>query len=232
MTRLAAGLAALVLLLTSCSMIDLNAPGAAPPPAPPPADVAGLFAKLVVAEEDTGAHYERDEWGEDWATHADGCSTRELVLLEQSGAQRLGARRGGDCAPTCPRAADHCWVSPYDGRPATDAGELEIDHRVSLKEASRSRVVAAGGKPGKGAARLWPAERKQAFYEDRTNLVAVTSSVNQSKNDDDPGRWRPADRASWCAFATAYVRTKVTYGLTADRAEHDALGQMLGTCRR
>ncbi|OLF16223.1 hypothetical protein [Actinophytocola xanthii] len=229
MTRIAAGLVAAALVLTACDPLELAAPSTpppAPPAQPPPANAAALLGKLVVAEEDTGAHYKREHWGEGWSEDRNGCSTRELVLLEQARA----AEPGRNCAPDCPSADQSCWVSPYDGRPTGDARDLEIDHRVSLKEASRSRVVQAGGKPGLGAARLWSPERKHAFYEDRSNLVAVTSQVNQSKSDDDAGDWRPAQRAAWCDFATRYAQTKVKYGLTVDRAEHAGLAQMLGTC--
>jgi hypothetical protein len=214
--------------MTACKPIDLGAPPASPAPAPkpPPANAAALLKQLVVASEDTGAHYNRDEWGEDWADHGDGCSTRELVLLGQS----RTAQRGRDCAPTCPEAAGACWVSPYDGRPTADPGELEIDHRVSLKEASRSRVVAAGGKPELGAARLWPADRKQAFYQDQANLVAVTAEVNQSKSDEDAGDWQPSVPRARCEFATRYAQVKIRYRLTVDPAEHAALTRMLGTC--
>jgi hypothetical protein len=228
-TRIAAGLVAAALVLTACDPLELGGPStqpSAPPPKPPPADAAALLDRLVVAEEDTGAHYEREDWGEGWSEDGNGCSTRELVLLEQARA----AERGRNCAPDCPSAGEACWVSPYDGRPTGDAGELEIDHRVSLKEASRSRVLQPGGTPGLGAARVWPPERKHAFYEDRANLVAVTSRVNQSKSDEDAGDWRPQQTAAWCDFATRYAQTKIKYGLTVDRAEHAGLAQMLGTC--
>lgn len=223
--RLAAGLAAAVLALTACDPIDVGAPAPAPPAQPPP-DAAALFGKLLVAEEDTGAHYDREDWGEDWADHGGGCDTRDIVLLEQA----RGAQRGDGCAPRCPAGARPCWVSPYDGRATTDPGELEIDHRVSLKEASRSRIIEPGGRPGPGAARVWTAAQRAAFHDDRANLVAVTAGVNQGKSDEDAGDWKPADRTAWCDFATRYAQTKVAYRLTVDQVEHDGLAQMFATC--
>lgn len=214
------------LVLTACEPIDITAPAPAGPATPPPANAAALLRKLPVATEDTGAHYERDEWGADWAERGGGCSTRDLVLIRQA----PDARRGSGCALSCP-TAEPCWVSPYDGRATADAGDLEIDHRVPLKEAARSRVV-AGGRPGLGAGRVWTTERKQAFYEDQANLVAVTSSVNQQKSDADPARWRPATESAWCDYATRYIQTKLKYRLTADEAERAALNQMLATCPR
>lgn len=216
-----------VLALTACRPIDLTSPSSTPPgpAAPPPANAAALLKKLPVAEEDTGAHYVRDEWGEDWTARGNGCTTRDLVLIRQSNDT---AERGADCALRCP-TAQPCWVSPYDGQATADAGDLQIDHRVPLKEVARSRVV-TGGKPGLGAGRLWTAAQKHAYYEDQTNLVAVTSSVNESKSDGDPAHWRPANHQAWCDYATRYIQTKLTYKLTADSAERAALGQMLATC--
>ncbi len=222
--RLAAGLVCAALAVTACKPIDLTSPASTGPAAPPPANAAALLKKLVVASEDTGAHYDRADWGEDWSERGGGCDTRDLVLIDQG----RGAQRGSGCAPTCPTARP-CWVSPYDGRTTADAHDLQIDHRVPLKEAARSRVL-VGGNPGLGAARVWSAARKHAYYEDRGNLVAVTSSVNESKSDDDPAKWRPTNRKAWCDYATRYIRTKLKYRLTADKAEHAALAQMLATC--
>jgi Protein of unknown function (DUF1524) len=220
--RLAACLSAL-LVLTACKPVDLTTPSAKPtPPANP--NAAALLRQLPAAAEDTGAHYDRAAWGEDWAERGDGCTTRDLVLIRQAS----GAQRGPGCALSCP-GAQPCWVSPYDGKATADAGDLEIDHRVPLGEAARSRTW-AGGKPGPGAARVWTAAQKHAFYEDQANLVAVTSSVNQAKSDGDPAEWRPANRKSWCDYATRYIRVKLAYRLTADPAERAALSQMLATC--
>jgi hypothetical protein len=219
---------AAALVLTACKPPDLATPSTAPPgPAtPPPANAAALLSKLPAAREDTGAHYEREEWGEDWSVRGNGCTTRDVVLINQATG---AAKRGADCALSCPGAAP-CWVSPYDGKATADPGALQIDHRVPLGEAARSRTWT--GRPGPGAARVWSAEQKHAFYEDQANLVAVTSSVNESKSDGDPGTWRPANRKAWCDYATRYIQVKLKYKLTADPAERAALAQMLGTCRK
>lgn len=190
-------------------------------------DAAALLEQLVVAEEDTGAHYDRDEWHTDWAYHGDGCSTRELVLYAQA---EPDASRGAACAPVCPVSGAACWTSPYDGRPTHDPGELQIDHRVSLKEASRSRVVDERGVATLGAARLWSGDQKRGFAEDPGNLVAVTGGVNQAKWHLDAGDWKPSLESAWCEYAVGYARTKIAYRLSVDQAERDGLAQMLATC--
>lgn len=189
-------------------------------PALPPADQSptstpAALAALPVAPEDTTAPYDREAWG-DWASHGRGCDTRELVLADQG----TGMVPGTACRPVCPATGPACWHSPYDGAALRDPARVHIDHRVPLAEAVRS-----------GAAE-WTREQRERFYNDPTNLVAASARSNTSKGDDDPARWRPADRAVWCGYATAYVSTKATYRLSVDHAERDALAAMLATCPR
>jgi hypothetical protein len=165
------------------------------------------LAGLPVRVEDTGAHYNRTEWG-GWSTQ-DGCDTRESVLQGQGSEVSTG--RG--CRVIAGR-----WVSPYDGLRLRVPAEVQIDHRVSVKEAVRS------------GARGWDRAQRQRFYNDPANLVAVSAHANTSKGDRDPGTWRPSNRDTWCGYATAYITTKTTYHLAVDQREHDALASMLRTC--
>jgi Protein of unknown function (DUF1524) len=171
------------------------------------------LAALVVRAEDTGAHYRRDDWG-DWTSHGNGCDTRELVLRDQG----HGTVSGKGCKPICPDNGPACWTSPYDNTALRDPASVQIDHRVPVKEAVRS------------GARTWNQQQRERFYNDPANLVAVSAHANTSKGDKDPGRWRPSNRDTWCSYATAYITTKHTYGLSVDQREHDALAAMLATC--
>ncbi|MFC5291336.1 HNH endonuclease family protein [Actinokineospora guangxiensis] len=199
---------AVLVLLTGCALPDL--PGAEPGPSsagPPPS----LSALGEPKAEDTGAHYRRDDWG-DWDYDpSTKCNTRERVLARDG----TGLDVDSQCRPQCP--SGKCWTSSYDGEVVGDAGDLQIDHIVPLAEANRS------------GARKWSAEQRGRFYNDMDNLIAVTGSSNQSKGDDDPGRWRP-DRGAWCDYATKYVTVKARYKLSVDRAEQAELARMLDTC--
>lgn len=194
---------AAVLVLAACTT-----------PEPVGTVLTGPTAKLLtltVAVEDTGAHYDRDDWGS-WTT-VRGCDTRERVL----------ARDGTDeivddqCRPGCPAALHTpCWTSPYDGRTTADPDTLDIDHIVALAEAQQS------------GARDWTAVQRHGYANDPTNLVAVTAAVNRSKGDQDPGTWLPA---KWrCEYAARWIGVKATYGLTVDQAERDALAGVLAGC--
>ena len=167
---------------------------------------------LTVRTEDTGAHYLRADWG-GWSrpAGAGGCDTRARVLLRDAAPGSI--RRGPGC-----RIGAGVWVSSYDRTRITDPRGVQIDHRVPVREAQRS------------GARGWTPAQRARFYNDPANLIAVSAHANTSKGDDDPGRWRPPNRAAWCGYASAYVATKRTYRLTVDPAERAGLGAMLNTC--
>jgi hypothetical protein len=220
---LALALTAAALTLTGChthpstaapaTTPSAIAPSTDPRPADAPADgeARALLDTLPVRVEDTGAHYRRADWG-DWAHPAHGgCDTRARILIRD--AQPDTMRRGAGC-----RITAGTWTSSYDGVRVTDPTGVQIDHRVPLREAARS------------GARGWSATRRAHFYNDTTNLIAVSARSNEGKGDSDPGRWRPPNHAAWCAYATAYITTKYTYGLTVDPAERAALAAMLATC--
>ena len=192
------------------AVADLAAarPGAAPATEPDVARARELLAALPVRVEDTGAHYDRDQWG-DWTTGVGGCDTREIVLIRDG----RDVERGPGC-----RVMGGIWISPYDGAHTTTPSRVQIDHRVPLAEAQRS------------GARHWSRAQRVAFYNDPANLVAVSARANTSKGDQDPGQWRPTRRDAWCGYAAAYITTKHTWRLHIDPAEHAGLVAMLNTC--
>jgi hypothetical protein len=172
-----------------------------------PGPAVGRLAALTVRTEDTGAHYDRDTWG-DWTTRG-GCDTREQILRRDGTAVTTG--RG------C-RIIAGTWTSPYDEVVLRNPSGVQIDHRVPVREALRS------------GARNWTAQQRARFYNNPANLVAVSGRSNTSKGARDPARWRPPARASWCSYAAAYVAAKSAYRLTVDPAERDGLAAMLRTC--
>jgi hypothetical protein len=132
----------------------------------------------VSAEHPAG--YQRTLFLEDWPVDANGCSLRATLLAQTS---------------TVPVTPDSChpsdgeWYSPYDGQTLTNAGDVEIDHLVPLKEAWDS------------GAWVWSPEQRHAFATDPTELRVVSQAANQDKGDKDPSNWLPAD-ADVCDYLT------------------------------
>jgi hypothetical protein len=199
------------------------APTTEPPPeAQPPAEggdgdsptPAQQLAALPVVRESHSGSYERDQFGEDWMTGANGCDVRDQVLAEES---EVPVTRGRDgCS-----VVEGEWLSIYDGYSTPDPEELEIDHMVPLAEAWES------------GAWEWPDTRRERYANDTRRpdaLIAVTAATNQSKSDRDPAEWMPPERDVWCRYAEAWITQKSAWELSIDQAEHEALENILATC--
>ena len=167
--------------------------------------------------------YSRSAFGQSWVdTDGNGCNQRDDVLLRDAvpGTVRL-ARQGG---------CDHDviagdWVDPYTGKalsfddlkdPAQAQG-IQIDHVVPLSEAWSS------------GADSWRFDRRLAFANDLSELLAVDGPTNARKSDGDPAAWRPPKRGQ-CTYAIRWIEIKHGWDLAVDVSEVRALEQMLGYC--
>ena len=179
-------------------------------PAPDPA--SGLLGALTVAAEGSRNGYDRSLFSHWRDTNGSGCDARQDTLAEQV----IGFPQV-DLFDSCV-IVEGDWYSIFDG--VTHAGspsELDIDHVVALAEAWDS------------GASNWDSATRRRFANDPAHLVAVTASSNRSKGDSDLAEWRPL-RSAWCVTATITAQVKAAYGLSVDRAEYDAIAEMLGTC--
>ncbi|MEU0512598.1 HNH endonuclease family protein [Amycolatopsis sp. NPDC006125] len=200
---------ALLATTTACEIPGSTATSAAPPAA------SASLAELPIAPEDTGAHYNRDDWPH-WSTVHGTCNAREQALLDQG----QGVRADEQCRPIT-----GTWVSPYDGVTVADASKLDIDHLVPLAEVARSGRIENGRRVGP---RTWSRAERERYANDPDVLVVATARANRSKGDQDPARWLPErDR---CGYAVRWVEIKTRYRLSVDQAEHDALAAVLARC--
>ena len=93
----------------------------------------------------------------------------------------------------------------------------DIEHIVARSEAHDSRLCAAGS------------ATRADFASDLLNLTLAAPSVNRhQKSDKDPAEWLPDLNECWYVERTIQVRRE--YGLTIDRAEADAIDQVLEGC--
>ena len=184
--------------------------------AAPAADAAQVPLSQLLADlpaaPGASSPYTRAAFG-DWIdADANGCDTRDEVLIEESTtAASIGAR----CAVT------GAWTSYYDGVTTTDASTLDVDHLVPLAEAWRS-----------GAATWNPAQRV-AFANDlgfAPALVAVTASSNRAKGDSDPAAWLPPAPDARCRYIAQWVEVKYRWHLGVDPRERDALAAQAAGC--
>ena len=172
-----------------------------------------LLTSLKLVEPAGVPDYERDLFGGDWGDADRDCeSTRTEVLIRQS--RRTPLISGCE-------VIDGLWNDPWSQIAITDPTEIDIDHTVPLANAWRS------------GAWHWTTQQRVAFANDLQDvdaLLAVSSSENRAKGDSGPEQWRPPDRNTWCRYARSWARTKAKWGLTATRAEWQALQNMAATC--
>lgn len=179
-------------------------------PEPPPADVVRKeLGELNVAAPHPMTGYSRAKFPH-WITQYGKCDTREVVLK----------RDGQDVVQDdqC-RAVSGTWISAYDGKVLSTAGQVDIDHIDPLADAWRS------------GADLWTTNERRAFANDlvRPQLIAVSASSNRQKGDQSPDKWRP-QRSYWCTYARAWTDVKYAYHLNITAPEKAALSEMLETC--
>jgi hypothetical protein len=184
------------------------------PPTPAPTGPVPTGSKdlesLTIAPEGKMAGYSRDRFPH-WASQGNSCDTREIVLQRQG----TDVKSDKDC-----KVVSGTWNSPYDNVVIKNAAEVDIDHMVPLAEAWRS------------GADKWTDDERKAFANDLggIQLHAVTAKSNRAKGDQDPAKWKPPAESYWCTYAQYWISVKITYKLTVDQAEHDALATMLTRC--
>lgn len=197
----------LTLLVAGCGRSSALTAPTGPGASAPPLRIADVPASLPA--------YARDEWRHWIDADGDCQDTRAEVLIEESALPVLFRD-----SRNCTVGSGH-WLDPYTLISVTLATNLDVDHLVPLANAHRS-----GGW-------RWSSAQKQLFANDlsyRDHLIAVTASANRSKSDQGPESWRPTNTTYWCGYATAWVRVKQTWDLTATLAEWTALESMLATC--
>lgn len=185
-------------------------------PAPAASDgalsLADAIAKIPAAEEQRDG-YKRDSFKHWIDEDADGCSTRQEVLIAEAVKK---PEQGARCALTGGE-----WLSYYDEATVTEARKLDIDHMVPLAEAWDSGAYA------------WDADRRMRYANDLgadRSLVAVSARENRQKADRDPAEWMPSAESARCTYLADWTATKLRWGLSADGKERTALLDLSADC--
>lgn len=108
--------------------------------------------------------------------------------------------------------------SPYTGEAFSSRRESDIDHIVAISEAHDSGACA------------WKRKRRRAFARDLDNLTLASPELNRHrKKAKDFAEWQPERNKCWMAETVIAVKRK--YGLSVDRAEQQALQEVLSGCK-
>ena len=107
--------------------------------------------------------------------------------------------------------------SPYTGETFASMAEVDIDHIVARSEAHESGLCAADG------------ATRRAFASDMLNLTLADPVLNRDqKIAKDVAEWMPARNRCW--YAARVVAVKRKYGLTMDLREATAARLTLASC--
>lgn len=170
--------------------------------------------------------YNRDEWKHwdkagscgNWDVRREVLSVEavkgSLVLVDANG------KETSDKSKACDVKSGK-WHDPYTGKAYTDPKELDIDHMIPL-----SYAASHGGQ-------AWSAEKKRQYANDMGNanhLIAVQAGANRTKGDKGPSRWKPSNTDYHCSYAVSWVSVASAWGLSMDKADVDAIREMLKTC--
>ncbi|WAC56019.1 HNH endonuclease family protein [Gordonia sp. SL306] len=183
-----------------------------------------LSAVSALAQRPSRGDYQREAFGSAWtdATAAaggfNGCDTRNDVLARDLTDTRRAA------VSSCPRAVVAGeFRSPYTGefivfRRDRRAGAVQIDHIVPLAYAWDM------------GAWSWSPTARVNLANDPANLVAVDAVSNQTKSDQEPGRWMPPNRGFRCQYSIQFVTIMSTYHLLLDAPSATELRKALRQC--
>ncbi len=226
--RWLAGLSAVLIALSGCSVIG---PQATPAPGSPSrAQLEQLLDHVhVLPTRPRPGGYERGckagqgcvfgpAWTDDHDAPGghDGCDTRNNVLAGQL--TEIGFRPGSTCVVVSGILDD-----PYTGRRLTfekaDAGAVQIDHVYPL--AAAWDMGAYG----------WPLDRRIRFANDLDfNLLATEGKTNQDKGDSTPAEWLPPAAANHCFYAAKYLTAARQYNLPITTADQAVLRRVATGC--
>lgn len=174
--------------------------------------------QLEIAPE-TEADYDRDrDYGDGWDTLETGCDVRNTVLARDMVEADLAA---DGCTVESGVLEDLYTGQRIDFTRGSAPGQSDavpIEHLVPLSEAHKS-----------GAAQ-WPQDRREAFAQDMSNLLAADGPTNNAKGNRDAGEWLPPNEAFWCSYVAGQVEVKATYDLSMDTAEAERISEILTHC--
>lgn len=171
-----------------------------------------VLQEITVVEDHPMNEYDRESFAPNgWIdANSSGCTTREDILARDLNETSI--------------ALDSCTVE-YGQTVGAYSGE-QIEHVQGSSEVDIEHVVAIG-QAWRNGAHAWDETTRQEFYQDQENLIAVGSSQNQSKSDQDASEYLPPNQGVHCEFAATTVYIKDKYDLAMNATEHNVIAGIL-----
>lgn len=172
--------------------------------------------KLAVKGRAPKTGYERTKFSDGWGDIGS-CDVRNFIL--ERDLTNITWRSSPDCT-----VATGTLKDPYTGkvinfvRGVGSSLAVQIDHVVAVSDAWQ-----------KGAQQFSYAKRN-SFYNDPLNLLAVDGPTNSSKGDSDAASWLPPNKNFRCAYVARQIAVKRKYSIWVTAAEKSAMAGVLTRC--
>jgi hypothetical protein len=190
----------------------------APGPPPEGAKIAVVvLTTLTVRDRAPKAGYNRDHFGGDWR-EVGGCDMRNRIL--QRDLDKVLVSKDDGCTVLRGTLKSDAYAGQtvaFKKGPGTSQA-VQIDHIVPVSDAWQ-----------KGA-QQWPPGKREAFYNDPLNLIAVHGPTNMQKGDGDAAIWLPLNKAYRCRYVARQIAVKAKYDLWVTEAERTAMQRVLFYC--
>ena len=140
--------------------------------------------------------YDRSDWPH-WSDLDKDCQDSRVKTLIHYSSVKVTFQGNNHCE----EVTKGKWHDPYTNRYFSDAGKLDVDHRVALKEAHRY-----GGSD-------WSTAKREEFANDPINLIPVYLGANRSKGYKPAHKWMPENKDYWCEYIRTREEVANKYGL-------------------
>jgi len=164
-------------------------------------------------DRDFVALYNRNDWPH-WVDGDGDCQNTRHELLISTSKINVSFKTEKSC-----NVIGGEWLDPYSGEVFHDSIALDLDHIVPLKFAH-----------GHGGDK-WSREMRQAFANDRENLLLVKASLNRQKGAKGPDEWLPPYRPFRCEYIADFMHIMDKYDdLILTSSEKRQIDKMLSAC--
>lgn len=175
-------------------------------------DPAGAEEPAAQGAEPTPTEYDRKLWKHWRDVDGDCQDARQEVLIRDSEVP-VTFEDDREC-----RVATGRWTGPYTGTVVEDPSKVDVDHLVALQDAHVS-----GGW-------LWDDDRREAYANDESLLVATSQYGNRSKGAKGPDEWLPPLESYRCEYIDRWVAVKEAHELSMAEGETAVIGYMRKIC--
>ena len=145
-----------------------------------------------------------------WRRNVDGCLNMRHALLKATSLVKPVVK---DC-----KVISGKWYGPYTNQYFTRSKDLDLDHVIPLKAGHGFGLHSANE------------TTREAFANDRENLILVDASANRSKGAKSLSEWLPQNMQYRCEYIKRFTQVKNKYKLSYQANEQRVVNRLKKAC--